>query len=454
MPEGGTAALVPAALRPGDPTAPASGSSPAAGDSALRARIESASGLVVAGEALHGSLLRKFYAAHNYEPVWPTRQAQADALVKLVLRSGEQGLDPALFHGALLRNPAALSPLDRELVLSDAFLAYADALARGALPIEDRMDDEDLTPGPVDVPGALDAALNSPDPAASIEALAPTSPGYLALRRALAAYLPDAQGGAAGPLSPAADKLREERLRQIVANLERWRWLPRHLPAERIWVNLATAELVFYQDDRPAFSSRVVIGEFDKQTPELETTVNSLLFNPPWNVPQSIAEAEILPKLSREPDYLNRHHMIVRANGAIEQLPGVGTALGQLKFEMQDRFDVYLHDTPLKHLFSRDNRRQSHGCVRVQNPRELAALLLQQPVEVINKAIALGYTNRRMLPAPVPVFVVYQDAFAARDGTIEFHPDVYRRDDEIWQHLHPAQQAPVAQRDAAGQRRS
>ena len=92
--------------------------------------------------------------------------------------------------------------------------------------------------------------------------------------------------------------------------------------------------------------------------------------------------------------------------------------------------------------------------VRVQNPRELAALLLEQPVAVINQGIALGYTNRRMLPAPIPVFMVYQTAFLGANGTIEFRPDVYQRDDEIWQHLHPAGQAPVAQDSPMSQRRS
>jgi murein L,D-transpeptidase YcbB/YkuD len=146
--------------------------------------------------------------------------------------------------------------------------------------------------------------------------------------------------------------------------------------------------------------------------------------------------------------------MVMRNNGAIQQLPGAGTALGQLKFEMQDRFDVYLHDTPLKRLFARDDRRQSHGCVRVQNPRELAALLLQQPVAVINQGIARGDTNRRMLPASIPVFMVYQTAFAGPDGGIEFRPDVYQRDAEIWERLHPAGQAPVAQGTPASQPRS
>ena len=456
------ARLLPAALQPADTAAAASPAAP--GDSDLRNRIESAAGLVVAGEKLHGALLREFYAADNFQPVWATRQPQAQALVNAVLRAGEQGLDPDLFHGALLRNAAALPPLERELLVSDAVLAYADALARGAAPIETRLDDEDLTPQPIDLVAALDNAIASPDPAKAIEALAPQSPAYAALQRALRDYRAAAAAGETAQLGtedPGAHRKRpgsaeatgESRLEQIVVNLERLRWLPRNLPPDRVWVNTANARLVLYRDDQPVFTTRVVIGEVDKQTPEFQTTIDSLLFNPPWNVPPSIASTEILPKLAEEPDYLSHHHMVMRANGSIEQLPGAGTALGLLKFEMQDRFDVYLHDTPLRGLFARDNRRQSHGCVRVQNPRELAALLLQQPVAVINQGIALGYTNRRMLPTPIPVFVVYQTAFLGADGTIEFRPDVYERDDEIWQRLRPAGQAPVAQDNPTSQRR-
>jgi murein L,D-transpeptidase YcbB/YkuD len=398
--------------------------------------------------------------------VWPTRQSQAQALLNAVLRAGEHGLDPDRFHGAALRNAAALPPIERELLLSDGFLAYADALARGAVPIEIRMDDEDLRPEPLDVAVALDDAINSPDPAASIEALAPNSPAYAALRQALQSYRSAAADAATAPIGAGdpgtrqphpmsadrrSDKSDEARLRQIAVNLERLRWLPRSLPADRVWVNIADARLVLYRDDQPVFTTRVVVGQPDWQTPELQASIESLLFNPPWNVPPSIAALEILPKLEKDPDYLGKHHMVMRPSGAIQQLPGAGTALGQLKFELPNRFDVYLHDTPLKNLFSRDNRRQSHGCVRVQNPRELAALLLQQPVAVINQGIALGYTNRRMLPAPIPVFLVYQTAFVGSDGGIEFRPDVYQRDEAIWQHLHPTRHAPVAQHEPAGQ---
>ncbi|MGC2414427.1 MAG: L,D-transpeptidase family protein [Stellaceae bacterium] len=467
MPANGAAVLLPASLQPADGAA---GANPAVGgDSDIRNRIEGAARLVVAGEKLHGALLRQFYMAHNFEPVWASRPAQAQALVSAVLRADAHGLDPDLFHGALLRNAGALPPIEQELLISDAVVAYADALARGAVAVEIRIDDEDLRPEPIDLAATLDTIINSPDPAAAIEALAPRSPAYLALRQALQSYRSAGQSAGAGGTTaairaetpntrqrhaPAVDTSPEARLRQIAVNLERLRWLPRNLPADRVWVNTANARLVLYRDNQPVFTTRVVVGEVDKQTPEFQTTIDSLLFNPPWNVPYSIASKEILPKLTQDPDYLDHHHMVMRNNGAIQQLPGAGTALGQLKFEMQDRFDVYLHDTPLKGLFARDNRRQSHGCVRVQNPRELAALLLQQPVAVINQGIALGYTNRRMLPASIPVFMVYQTAFADSNGGIEFRPDVYQRDEEIWQHLRPAGQAPVAQGGPTSQPRS
>ena len=446
----GMLATAAVASTPGDPVsllapdvpAPAEAASApvaAAVDSPLRNRIESAD-LRIGGQKLHIALLRQFYAAHDFQPVWEGRKTQAEALLRAVARAGEHGLDVELFHAALLRKLASLSPIDRDLVLSDAFLGYADALARGAVPIEARYDDEDLTPEPIDVAAVLTRAIDSPDPASVIEGLAPRSSAYLALRRALAAS--------------AASRYSETQRRAIVVNLERQRWLPRQLPADRIWVNIPTAHLELYRDNRPVFATRVVVGETDKQTPELKTAITSLLFNPSWYVPPSIARSEILPKLARDPNYLVRHHMVWRSNGGIQQLPGPGgTALGRLKFEASNRFDVYLHDTPLKALFNRSARFQSHGCVRVENPRELGALLLGEPVETIDRAIARSATARRMLPKPIPTFLVYQTAFVDSSGGIAFAPDVYDRDEAVWLRLQRATQVPVAQHERAPERK-
>ncbi len=394
--------------------------------------LDSGPDLVVAGERVNVGLLKRFYARHGFEPVWATRQAPANSLMNAVLRAGDQGLEPDLFHSDLLQHIVVLSPLDRELLLSDAFLSYADALARGAVPVERRRDDETLTPEPIDVTAVLDAAIDNPDPGATIEALAPATPTYRALRQALQKYRSAASAG---------DKAAMNRVRTIEVNLERQRWLPRPLPADRAWVNVADERLVLYRADQPVFSTRIVVGEDIQrnQSPEFRATIDASFFNPPWVIPSDIVAREILPKISRDPDYLTRNNMVMLAGGEAEQLPGPDAGLGLIMFDMPNRFDVYLHDTPDRYIFNRDNRRISHGCIRVQDPRELAALLLQEPIDVINQGIAQGIvtgsTTQHNLPTPVPVFVVYQTAFVDTDGTLQFRPDFYKRDAGIWQQL-------------------
>jgi len=422
-------------------SAPAPAPTAAYANTKLSELIERAPNSVVAGERLNVDLLRRFYARHGFAPVWTTRQSQADTLMKAVLRAGDHGLAPELFHANLLQSPDALPTLERELLLSNAFLSYADALARGVMPIERRRDDEVLTPEPIDIARALDAALDNPDPGAAIEALAPTTPTYRLLRKALQ------ESRAGGPIG---SKTAAPRVREIAVNLERERWLPRRLPADRVWVNAADARLVMYRDDRPVFSTRVIVGMDDRrnQSPEFQASIDAIWFNPPWTIPQDIANEEILPKARQDPNYLAKHNMVMLPDGGVQQL-APNSALGQLLIDMKNRFDVYLHDTPGKDLFLRDNRRISHGCIRVENPHKLTALLMRQPIDAINQAIATDGTARRELPQPVPVFVVYETAFADADGKLQFRADVYRRDAEIWQSLEPKGRA-VAERKVPG----
>jgi murein L,D-transpeptidase YcbB/YkuD len=401
---------------------------PPQADTGLGTLSDGSPELVVAGERLNGGLLRRFYARRGFERVWATRQAQADSLVNAVLRAGDHGLDPELFHAGLLLRRDMFPPIRRELLLSHAFLTYADALASGAVPVEGRKDSEALRPGPIDVAAALDAAIDSPDPVAAIEALAPATPTYRALRQDLPRYRSGLRTGSAATANL---------LRKIEVNLERQRWLPRPLPADRVWVNVTDQQLVLYRADRPVFSTRVVVGEaFERsQSPEFRATIEASFFNPPWVIPADIVTAELLPRIDRDPDYLTRNNMILRANGEIEQLPGPQAGLGLIMFDMPNRFDVYLHDTPERSIFGRTNRRISHGCIRVQNPLEFAALLLEQPIDAIHQGIAAGGTTRHTLPKPVPVFVIYQTAFADIDEKLQFRPDFYNRDADIWQQL-------------------
>jgi L,D-transpeptidase YcbB len=481
----------------------------AAADSEIKTRLSGAAPLSIAGEPFHVALLRRFYAGHGDEPVWATHPAQANALWHAVLNAGDQGLDPDSFHVAVFAK-TGLSPTDRELLLSDAFLGYAEALARGAVPVDARSEDEDLASDPVDVVATLDGTLTSPDPEAAILALAPKSREYGALRRAYESYKAIAKAGgwphvpetetpdrtrllqrrlatesylpaghATGLMDPqtleALKKFQDRhglladgrlgnatlvelnipaelRARQIAVNLERLRWLPREIAADRLSVNTASAQLQLYRNNEPVFTTRVVVGEIDKQTPEFQANVVSVLYNPPWYIPYGIAQKEIMPLIEADPSYLERHHMTYRPNGAIQQEAGPYSALGRLKFEMPNKFDVYLHDTPQRSYFALANRRLSHGCVRVQNPRQLASLLLGISEDDITKNINLGTTTRRGLPQPLPVFIVYQTAFVGADGTLEFRPDVYQRDGDIAQHLIRGPQPPLAQQNSSNQR--
>lgn len=410
------------------------------GGAKLSELIENAPRSAIAGERLNVELLKRFYARHGFAPVWTTRQGQANSLIDAVLRADDHGLAPELFQANLLLSSTALPTLERELLLSNAFLSYADALARGFVPIELRRDEQALTPDPVDVAAVLDTAIGSRDPAAVIEALAPTTPTYRLLRQALK----DARAG-----GPIGSRTATPRMREIAVNLERERWLPRRLPADRVWVNAADERLVLYRDDRPVFSTRVIVGQDDirKQSPEFQVPIDAVWFNPPWNIPDDIASQQMLPKARLDPNYLAQRNIVMLPDGSLQQRAGANSGLGQVIFDMRNRFDVYLHDTPSKHLFSLNGRRASNGCIRVENPRQLAALLMRQPIEAINETIATGDTIRRALPEPVTVFVVYETAFADADGKLQYRADSYRRDAAIWKYLEPKSRA-VAERKA------
>jgi murein L,D-transpeptidase YcbB/YkuD len=391
------------------------------------ARLGAAEAAVVGGEALDGALLRRFYARRAFQPVWTDREAAAGALADTVLRAADHGLDPEMFHAPLLRRLETFPPLRRELLLSHAVLTYAEALAFGAVPGDRRSDGEALAPDPVDVASVLDAGLDSADPVAAIEALAPRTPTYRALREALRRH----RSSSSSETAPTS------RMSLIDVNLERQRWLPRRLPADRVWVNIADQSLVLYRDDTPVFTTRVIVGDDAprKQSPEFHTAIDAAFFNPPWVIPPDIVELSIRPRLAWDPDFMVRNNINIRPDGEAEQAPGPLAALGAVLFDMPNRFDVFLHDTPDKAAFDRENRRISNGCIRVQDPLGFAALLMDEPLDAIHARVAAAITLRKPLARPVPVFLVYQTAFAGSDQGLEIRPDFYGRDGAIWRGL-------------------
>jgi murein L,D-transpeptidase YcbB/YkuD len=223
------------------------------------------------------------------------------------------------------------------------------------------------------------------------------------------------------------------RLAAIDLNLERERWLPPALPADRIEVDIAAQMLTVFQAGQPGLTMRAIVGNPTHHTPSFVTRTTAVVFNPPWVVPSSIASAELYPKERRSPGYFARNGFHI-VNGQLIQAPGPKAALGYVKFDLISPFGVYLHDTPSRSLFKRDRRALSHGCMRLEMPRELAALLLGKQGWTradVDAAIAAGATRRVGLAVQTPVFVVYRTAVADGAGVLNTRPDVYRWDAKL-----------------------
>lgn len=222
-----------------------------------------------------------------------------------------------------------------------------------------------------------------------------------------------------------------DRVRQIEANMERWRWLPAQLPDHRVQVNIAAAVLTVFDADKPVSSMRAVTGRPGDETPMLSSEIHSIVFNPPWNVPSSIATKELWPKERAHKGYLAAHGFKVIGTGPtarLQQSPKK-SALGKVKFDFNNPYGVYLHDTPTQGTFDRYSRLASHGCVRLAHPVDLAKLALQDDPEwtpdAIDAAIAKGDTVRAQLQQPISVFLLYWTAYASADGRVSFLGDPY-----------------------------
>ncbi len=241
----------------------------------------------------------------------------------------------------------------------------------------------------------------------------------------------------------------EQRIHQIVLNLERWRWLPRDPGRRHMLVNVPEQRLDVWEDGRVVLSMRVIVGKRDWPTPIFNDDMTHVVFSPYWNVPPNIATDETLPALMKDPGFLERNNMeVVDAKGrqidpsAIDwmdptsfrfrQRPGDDNALGLVKFMFPNQFNVYLHDTPTDSLFGRAARLFSHGCVRVEKPEALAQYVLRdQPewtLDRIRAAMNAGQERHVKLREPIPVYIGYWTARVSPDGIVQFRDDAYGLD--------------------------
>jgi len=224
----------------------------------------------------------------------------------------------------------------------------------------------------------------------------------------------------------------------VVVNMERWRWFPRDLGAQHVIVNVPDYSLTLWSNNKVYWHTKIVAGKPNHMTPMISAEMKFITVNPTWNVPPSIIENEYLPALQQDPDALDRIGLKVEQNAdgtvRIYQPPGAANALGRIRFNFPNKYLVYQHDTPDKHLFAREERAYSHGCMRVQNPFTYAEKLLSLAMPNENYTEAriekmLGSNEINInFPKPIWVHLTYQTAFVDPDGKLQLRKDVYGRD--------------------------
>jgi len=232
----------------------------------------------------------------------------------------------------------------------------------------------------------------------------------------------------------------QERIQQILINMERIRWVPATPKTDYLLVNIPEYKLHVYEDGSLAFNMNVVVGSEAHSTVIFSGTLNQIVFSPYWNVPPSILKNEILPGIKRNPNYLARHNMEWNGN-AVRQKPGPRNSLGLVKFLFPNSYNIYLHDTPSKNLFGESSRAFSHGCIRLSEPKKLAEFLLRKDStwteEKITTAMNLGKEKYVRLrgKSEIPVFIGYFTVWVDQNGQLNFRKDIYGHDQKMAERL-------------------
>ena len=374
-----------------------------------------------------------FYQNRNLAPLWLEKGAEnvrAAAVVARVKAADADGLEPGDYK---LPNFAGLGPeglAEAELRLTGAVLTFARHLQAGRFPYtrvsRNNIELPQALPEPADILGRIaDAA----DAGQALDAFSPPQEPYRKLK-AMLAQLRGRPGAAKGDAS--------RQIETVVANMERWRWYPRDLGTDHVIVNQPDFTLVVMHNGAQVWTTRIVIGKPTMPTPLLSETMKSITVNPTWHVPASIVHNEYLPALAQDPTVLDRMGLRVSYSGGevqITQPPGDGNALGRLRFNFPNRFSVYQHDTPDKHLFGESFRAYSHGCMRVQDPAKYAEVLLniarpheRWAAERIKGMFGSAEQDIALPPTQIWVHITYQTAFVDAAGKLQIRPDVYGLD--------------------------
>jgi murein L,D-transpeptidase YcbB/YkuD len=396
----------------------------------------------------------EFYSRRQQAPAWmmDDQSMRADAAVRVLETAKEHGLDPAEYGDQDIIKLRALQTSedapDKSSEERARSLAEADVRITAALLTLGRDVAVGRTkPGRLDsrwkarreIPNLVGTLTTATDSGVNtwLDTIKPKHPQYAALQKAL------------------TDPAMAQHVGQIAVNLERWRWMPDDLGARHIMVNIPSYHLVARENGQTIVEMKVVVGKPDHKTPIFSDMMTTTVFSPYWNVPESIVEGETAPAAARDPGFLKRNNIeILRLTKsgaeqvdptevnwedleelktlAFRQKPGATNALGHVKFLFPNPYDVYLHDTPADALFARPGRAFSHGCVRVEQPEELAQWVLTDSPEwtheKIVEAMHAGEEQHVKLKQQIPVHIVYFTAWADDAGSVDLVPDVYGYD--------------------------
>jgi murein L,D-transpeptidase YcbB/YkuD len=396
---------------------------------------------------------RQFYEARGHTPAWidgdrPTDQL--DELLKVLDQAPQHGLEPSAYGLDELRGARTAADEawfgakfeeqripELDVRLTYAFLEHAADLIGWRL--SPRAIDKSWLAAPkkVDLAEQLRAALDGKGVRDTLESLAPVHPQYKGLQAALVR---------------AREEGKNEDVERIAMNLERWRWVPRDLGDRHVLVNVPSYQMQVVEGEKPVLAMRVIVGAPDTPTPLFSDNMTYVVFSPYWNIPESILREETLPRLMEDPEYLARNNMeVVGTSGEVvdaasvdwgdteatrglrfRQAPGPENALGLVKFIFPNHFSVYLHDTPGDALFRKEVRALSHGCIRLEQPVQLAEYVLADKANWtsprIMKAMHAKEEQTVTLKEPLPVHIGYWTAWVNEDGRVTFTDDPYGLD--------------------------
>jgi len=234
-----------------------------------------------------------------------------------------------------------------------------------------------------------------------------------------------------------------KRIRQLLINIERVRWMPADKDSNYILVNLPEYKMHVYEGGNPKFDMDVIVGSAANSTVIFNGRLKHIVFSPYWNIPESIVKKEITRDMQMIPGYLSKNHMEITSKGGgtpeIRQKPGPWNSLGLVKFLFPNNYNIYFHDTPNRNLFSQNSRGLSHGCIRLGEPKKFAEYLLRDKPEWTSEAIdaAMHQDKEKWvnLDKTVPVFLVYFTAWVDATGSLNFRRDIYGHDEKMSEKL-------------------